>query len=179
MKMKGAATAAKPKMKNGVVQKPKKTKKIEKAEFAVTKYEEMNGQLLKLREDFEVQYPKAHAALQTIHTLEDEVREQIEACKILVRDAKQSVGPFTCTLKTTSEGYIGGKILELIGGLPDDQAGALFKELYSRGLLADVKVDKAAAKVIRASDAELREQLTSAWDKGGAELTPAVSAPKI
>lgn len=178
MKMKGAV-AQKPKMVDGVVQKPKKLKRVENAELAVQRYEEMYNELTKMREEFESQFPQAYSALSAIHQQEDEVREQIDACKILVREAKQSIGPFTCTLKYSTEGYDGARLLELIADLPAQEAGLLFKELHKRGLLASAKVDKAAAQVIRASDPSLRDRLSPAWDAGGESLTPAVSTPKV
>lgn len=177
MKMKGAIN--KPKMKDGKVQKPKKTKKLEKAELAVNKYEEMRDDLVEARQDFEKTFPKAAAKMQEIYSREDDTREQIDACKILVRDAGQSIGEFTYTAKTTSEGFVGGMILELISAMNSHDAGVMFKELYTRGFIADLKIDKAAAKVIRASDPDLREQLGTAWDKGGKPLTPAIGTPKI
>ena len=176
MKMKTKST---PKMKNGQVQKPKKTKKRERAEEAVDRFEEMRDALLNARQQFEDDYPKANAVLQEIKQIEDDVREQIGACKILVRDAGQSIGEFTCTKKATSEGYVGTQILELIGKLTPHDAGVLIRELYTRGFIADLKIDKAAAKVIRSSDEELRGVLEPAWDKGGKPMTPAVGTPKI
>lgn len=178
MKMKGTSTT-KPKMKDGKVQPPKKSSRLMKAEQAVGKFEEMRNDLLEMNQSFEKTFPKACAALQAIHHQEDECREQIGACKILVRDAKQSVGEFTCTHKATSEGYVGLKLLELIAKMPTKGAGEMLKELFQRGVIADVKVDKAAAKVVRASDPELRDRLSPAWDKGGDPLTPAIGTPKI
>jgi hypothetical protein len=177
MKMKG--TTGKPKMVNGKVQKPKKTKKLEKAEEAVARYEEMRDDYIAAQQEFEKAYPKAFAKMQEIRAREDDVREQIGACKILVRDAGQSIGEFTFTSKFSSEGFVGARILELIAKMPAKEAGELIKELFDRGFLADVKIDKAAAKVIRASDPELREKLSPAWDKGGDPLTPAIGTPKI
>lgn len=178
MKMKGAVTA-KPKLKNGKVEAPKKPKKLEKAEEAVSKYEEMRKQFVLMEEEFQKTFPQAWAKLQDIKHLEDDIRTQIDGCKILVREAGQSVGPFTFTAKFTSEGYVGSKIVELISKLPPDVAGDLFKELSDRGFIKDLVIDKAAAKVIRASDQDLREKLENAWDKGGDPLTPAISTPKF
>ena len=177
MKMKG--TLPKPKMKNGKVQKPKKSKKLEKAEQAVETFEEMKKDLILMREEFQQTYPKAHAVLQEIHKQEDDTREQIAACKILVRDAGESIGEFVYTPKSTNEGYDGGKLLGLISSLPPETAGNMLKELSERGLITAVAVDKAAAKVIRASDPDLRDKLQDAWDPGGTPLTAAISTPNI
>lgn len=175
MKMKSAKSSTK-----SVIKKPKTTKKkVGKAEEAVDKYEEMHHELMHMRDEFQVKYPQAHNELQQILKFEDEVREQIDTCKVLVREAKQSIGPFTCTLKFSSEGYDGGLLLKLFSSLPTQEAGELLQELFQRGLVVDVKVDKAAAKVVRSSDPELRERLEPAWDKGGVEMTPAIGTPKL
>lgn len=179
MKMKNAVALKSPKLTNGKVEKPKANKKVTKAEEAVHKYEEMKDQYIVMQKDFEKSFPQANAKLQEIKQLEDDIRQQIDGCKVLVRDAGQTIGEFAYTAKFTSEGYDGAKLVELISKLPKETAGELFKELAERGFIVEVVVDKAAAKVIRASDADLRDKLAVAWDKGGKAMTAAISVPKF
>lgn len=177
--MKGASTAANVKTTNGKVEKPKATKKVTKAEEAVSKYQEMRKQYVLLEDEFQEKFPQAHAHLQNIKKLEDDIRTQIDGCKILVREAGHTIGEFIFTAKATTEGYSGSKLVELIAKLEDADAGELFKELVERGFIEAVSVDKAAAKVVRASDATLRDRLAPAWDAGGVPLTPAITVPKF
>lgn len=177
MKLKGTKNA--PKMLNGAVKKPKKSKKLEAAEEAVEVFEEMLDTLGQLNDYFEKTYPAAAAELETINRHRDEMEEQAAACKLLVRDAGTTVGNFICMTKETTPCYRGEKLLELMSSLSNEEAGALFKELHERGLISDIKVDKAASAVVRNSDAELRDRLAPAWDKGGQKMTPAVTVPKF
>ncbi len=170
---------AKLKLVNGKIEKPKLSKKLAAATEAVSKYEDMRKQYVVMEEKFQKNFPQAYSELQNIKKLEDEIRGQIDGCKTLVREAGQSVGPFSFTAKFSSEGYLGDKIVNLISKLPPEPAGQLFKELVDRGFIQAVVVDKGAAKVIRASDPDLRDQLAPAWDAGGIKLTSAITTPKF
>jgi hypothetical protein len=168
---------------NKTTPKTKDTKKkdspVDKAKAAVKQFEKLRAELTEKQQSFEEEYPEANAALNEIKETEDACRAAIEKAKPLVREAGQTIGDFIYTPKSTSSGYLGDKLLEVLCGLDSESLGDTLKELYKTGMITALAVDKDVARVVKAAQPDVAELLEPAWDEGGAPLTAAITTPKL
>lgn len=92
------------------------------AQDAVDQYQEMVNDLREAEKSFRQEFPEAHEALEKMNEFKDEIAEQIDRAKILVRNAGVSIGDFKLTKKKSQPAY-----------KPDDTRECL-KNLVSRAV---------------------------------------------
>lgn len=167
--------------KRGKKTKKKKVKRtgpdpIEEAQEYVARFEDMRGQLMAMREQFEEEYPEAQLALEAIKVQEDTVLNAIADAKAKVAAAGESVGDFKCTRAWAQAGYDDKKLSEIILDMPSP--GKMVEQLIQAGVIKEFKVDKANSAAFAAANPKVADPLNKAWVERR-ELTPRVSVPKL
>jgi hypothetical protein len=152
-----------------------KNSKLAAARRAVKKYEAELKTLEELNEEFARRFPKAHQFLTEISTQEGAVQDAINAAVPLVREAKQDVGDFKCTLKRSKAGYDDSEFTELLSDAED--GGNIVMDLLTEGCIKKVVLDPSAAAYF-AQHPDDAEYFESSWRKAE-NLTPAVTPPKF
>lgn len=145
------------------------------AQSAVKKFEGMRAELESMKDDFESQFPDAVAELQAIKKFEDDIREHIESTKLLVRDAKETVGEFKLQRRFKKAGYDVDKMLEIMGELSDWE---MLYRMAEQGAVKTITLDQSALTLMFDYMPNDKERYSTAW-KDKEETTPAVTVPKI
>jgi hypothetical protein len=147
----------------------------QEAERAVTKFEQQHSMLLTMKRDFAEEYPEAHQALQEILQQEDTVRECISSAHTLVQQAKETVGPFSCTRKWAQAGYDSEALTVLLRQMED--RAEFMQIILDAGIIKEIALTKEATAFF-AQNPQYAKLVQAAWqDKK--EKTAAVTDPKI
>lgn len=145
------------------------------AHEAVKRFEEMRSELDSMKDEFEERFPEAVVELRAIKELEDEIQEHIEKTKLLVRDAKETVGDFKLKRRYSKAGYDADSVLEIMRDTGD---WSLFPEMFEAGAIKSISLDQEGLALMFDSREDERDRYAAAW-KEKEELTPAVTVPKI
>ena len=148
---------------------------LELAQEAVNKFEEEYNNLINMREEFGDKFPEAAAFQQDMLRQEDAVQDCINDAVPLIREARQNVGDFTCQVKKSKPRYDDKNFLELVTQL--EEGGNILMNLIEGGYIKKVALDPSAAAYFAQHPMEA-EHFQPAW-RDAAEMTPAVTAPKI
>lgn len=179
IKRPGTKKTTKKKVTKKTTGKRAKKTPIERARAAVKAFEDKKKDLLAMQEEWEVEFPDAHDALQEVRQTEDDVNSLIKAAKPLVSEAGQSVGDFKFAQPKSSPHYDTTKLLSVLCEMSDAGAGEYLKFLNERGCLKELKVDQDTLKLLATQESDLRDELEDAFDAGGTLLTPRITVPKL
>lgn len=158
------------------------------AKQLVGEFEKIRREIIQEEDLFDQEFPEAKVAIGKIDDLKSQALVVIGKAKAAIAEAKLSIGEFTVQLPKSSEGYRGDKLLEVLCSIKEhdddenpffEEVGKLLFKLYSRGAISALVVDKKAAKILRSTVPKIGELIEKAWDKGGEDLSPRVSVPKI
>lgn len=153
---------------------------LKRAKKAVTRYEQLNKERLEKQDAFEDGLTDSQKLLfNDIKETTDAVAASIEATKTLVREAGETVGPFLYQARFSTAGYDPKKVLHILCTLPPAECGNMLKQLYKRGAITAVLMDKDVAKILKAAEPDIEKELKTAWDPGGVAQTPAITTPKL
>lgn len=145
------------------------------AERAVLRFQEQYDALLSMKKDFAEQFPEAHEAYQQILQQEDVVRDCIGTAHGLVQQAKETIGPFSCTRKWSSPGYDSEALTVRLRQL--EERAELMQAMLDAGIIKEIALAKEATAFF-AQNPQYGELVKDAWqDKK--EKTAAVTDPKI
>jgi hypothetical protein len=143
---------------------------------AVDDYTYKAQQLESMKEDWRREFSDASREFDSILMQEDAVKEAINKAKPLVAEAKESIGPFVCTLKKSKPCYDTDLVVKIL--LECEECGKAMEDLLKAGVMTSIVLDNDATVRFMARNKDWGEIFQSAW-KESQDLTPAVKVPKV